>query len=59
MQFEKSQHGLLQEAFRSEGEGANSCKRWGRRGSIGPETLVYMTNHNVCAIFQNDINGLL
>ena len=26
MQFERSQHGLLREAFHSEGEGANRCK---------------------------------
>ena len=29
MQFEKSRHGLLREAFRSEGEWASGCKREG------------------------------
>ena len=29
MHFEKRQRGLLREAFRGEGEGANGCKCWG------------------------------
>ena len=54
MQFEKSQRGLLQEAFRSEGEGTNNCKHGGKRGGLVLENKVNIgglsVNKNECSV---------